>query len=1159
MAKKNYKKFLPKVGGTMAVAVAMTMALSTQVSASELDNTNVPKDFDLPENTADTQLTLELTNQEPVEHNEAVEKKNEETTGNNSNIAADNEGAQQKNEAAIEENKDVPAGNLPEAPQLPENVEAPQLPETPDAPEIPELSDAPEISGGPEHPGDPDLPEVDQKPELPGDPNLPAVDEEPEKPNVPNTEGMDPADHNDAAEDYNEDVNDYNEDVKDYNDKAEDYNDAVKDYNEEVKEYNDKAEDYNDDVKDFNDAAEDYNKEAGEYNDAIKDFNEEIKDFNDEAKDYNDDVKDYNDKTEEYEDAVGQYNDAVGEYNEKVDDYNDAVDEYNEKVDDYNEAAEAYDKAAQEKFEEDLDKAEEQHNAAEEKMEADLEQQAKNDAAEEAYQQEKSDYDKAAADYLAALEKYEAALTTEGDDSDARQQYLQDKAAYDKAHADYLAALEQYNSAVEEHDPGSAAYQQYLQDKAAYDQATADYLAALDNYNNVLLPQYETDSAAYQQYLQDKATYDEAYAKYLDELYKYNNEILPGYEDKTEQSETEKNIIDDVNKYNQEVAEKNGQLESANAAMKENIDVGVADNLEGVGALNANVVIDAETKTILGSFKQLEQDQIVLNNAGAALATHPGKDAPLGSDEYAAYLKAVEDHNALVDEFNEKIAAYNAAVDAYNVEVEKYNQNKPEVPGDATTDDATQQTGGSIDWGNVNMGKYTTVNHVDVKYQAAASKDVQKDENGKPTLTDNVTGYTVTGVYADEETAIEQEKKPENQREYGLTFDNDGAGTQKAQVQELLKSSQYQEFGIDHNKLMFPWWDPDFVVPNLNPATGTVSFRVTLKDSDGETHGIDVNLNAASVYAEGSYYKAKFNDEGKETDFLNQFYTVDKDGKKQYLPVVEIPNENGQMEKYYNISGQSVFLISALTCDGMTEDNGKLNPNGLDLVLNLQTMIENHQSKNAKKLGYKTFELEKYKAVDENNLSDPGKAPEAPTFNMADVTPVAAPERPDAPIYDPGDFDRDSYEAPAPVARLERLNKLDRLEEKVVIDFGDPVEEVELIDLLTPVTPVETLEEVDILETLDEMDILELLNGMDLVEIPDAPVNPPVETPDEPVVVNDHFAVDFEIGAEIEIPDEEVPLAAAPKTGDISSLWTILSGFSAAGFFMLGRKRKEEE
>ena len=46
---------------------------------------------------------------------------------------------------------------------------------------------------------------------------------------------------------------------------------------------------------------------------------------------------------------------------------------------------------------------------------------------------------------------------------------------------------------------------------------------------------------------------------------------------------------------------------------------------------------------------------------------------------------------------------------------------------------------------------------------------------------------------------------------------------------------------------------------------------------------------------------------------------------------------------------------------------------------------------------------------------------------------------------------------------------------------------------------------------------------------------------------------------EIEIIDEDVPLASAPKTGDISNLWIALSGISAAGVILLGRKREEDE
>ena len=45
----------------------------------------------------------------------------------------------------------------------------------------------------------------------------------------------------------------------------------------------------------------------------------------------------------------------------------------------------------------------------------------------------------------------------------------------------------------------------------------------------------------------------------------------------------------------------------------------------------------------------------------------------------------------------------------------------------------------------------------------------------------------------------------------------------------------------------------------------------------------------------------------------------------------------------------------------------------------------------------------------------------------------------------------------------------------------------------------------------------------------------------------------------VNIPDEEVPLAKAPRTGDLSGLWAVISSLSLGGVFFLNRKRKEEE
>ena len=120
------------------------------------------------------------------------------------------------------------------------------------------------------------------------------------------------------------------------------------------------------------------------------------------------------------------------------------------------------------------------------------------------------------------------------------------------------------------------------------------------------------------------------------------------------------------------------------------------------------------------------------------------------------------------------------------------------------------------------------------------------------------------------------------------------------------------------------------------------------------------------------------------------------------------------------------------------------------------------------------------------------------------------------PVENPGDFTEKKPEAPQPAGRLEHLDILEQLKEKIIIEIDDIIDPI-----IPPVDPVD-------------------------------PVNPPVEPIDPP-------AVPTVVDGEIEIPDEEVPLAAAPKTGDISALWMALSGLSASGFFFLGRKRKDEE
>ena len=136
------------------------------------------------------------------------------------------------------------------------------------------------------------------------------------------------------------------------------------------------------------------------------------------------------------------------------------------------------------------------------------------------------------------------------------------------------------------------------------------------------------------------------------------------------------------------------------------------------------------------------------------------------------------------------------------------------------------------------------------------------------------------------------------------------------------------------------------------------------------------------------------------------------------------------------------------------------------------------------------------------------EAPEAPeTVEKPGDAPVA-PEAPEAPETvdkpgdapeNPGEFEGTEPEAPKPTDRLDHADKLENLDEKVIVDIVEPT--------------------------------------------PEPAPEPDVTAGLEPI---------------LEIPDEIVPLADAPKTGDLSGLWAFLSSFSLGGMALLNRKRKEE-
>ena len=105
MAKKNYKKFLPKAGSTVAVAVAMTVALSTQAQAVELDDADVLNggssmdEVEVKDNA--TQMVLK-----PGGLNGEIERENDETINENEDTIENNDQTQQNNDAVAGKNEE---------------------------------------------------------------------------------------------------------------------------------------------------------------------------------------------------------------------------------------------------------------------------------------------------------------------------------------------------------------------------------------------------------------------------------------------------------------------------------------------------------------------------------------------------------------------------------------------------------------------------------------------------------------------------------------------------------------------------------------------------------------------------------------------------------------------------------------------------------------------------------------------------------------------------------------------------------------------------------------------------------------------------------------------------------------------------------------------
>ena len=1187
--KKNYAKHLPKVGSTLAVAMAMTAALAFPANAEELTDPNLqPQPSDLPSAEGVTGTNPGAPVPEPSEANQHIEGSNNDTLEGNGQTGADNQQTDADNDTIIQGNAGLPDSNLE----------------------------------------DPDL-------------DLPVP------PDAPNTEDLDGEDYNEVIDGYNKEVDEHNKEVDDYNNKVDGYNQNVDGYNQNADQnYRQELEDFTNaqnEHKDAEQTVKDYeaflsqldsmDPNSPEYAAALEKFKAADPKFEKAWADYEaakeqvqtnreNTLRDYGDflgqldaldpSSPEYAAALEQFkaadpgfekawadyeaakNQAETDRENTLKDYSDflgQLDALDPNSPEYAAALEQF-KAADPGFAQAWADYEAARNQAETDRENTLKDysdflaqldaldpnSAEYAAALEQFKAADPGFQKAWADYEAAREKAETDYENTLKDYDnflsqldaldpnsseytaALEQFKAADPGFRKAWADYEAAKAQaqtdYNNILKEYgeflgqlntlDPSSSEYTQALDQfkeadpgfaaewekyESAREKADADFTLAQTTYSQQLstLLSAEKNSQAYNDAL---AYFDEVNPEFADAWRTYVQETA-----KHDQLVTENDIYKEVTEYNQSVNADNAEITQKNEALENSMHANNADHIGQVGNINSNLNVSQDVLNVLNSYQSILDLEAQLAEASQALENHSGKNAQLGSDDYAQYLAAVQAYNETVKKYNADVLAYNTAVDTYNAAVKAFN----EAQHDTTNSTTGNVTGtGTADWGNINIGK--EVNHVDVKYTAAVAKTATTTQNpdGSETTTysDVLSNYKVTGVYTSKANA-DAAKKPNAIPSYGVLYLSTRTG--KMETLYVQMDNGNNEFG-----------NPSHSGAHLSPKDGVVSFYVTMEDQKThETYEIDVTMDATDVYPEGTFFEAEAN------DFLKDF--VDSDGNK--IPTVTMKDANGKEKTYYDISGQSVFVISALTCDGMTtgysaenaeykrvngswtwvdKDTGKpttpvftLNPNGLDLVMNMQTLVSIHKAGNAQTISGLHYELERTAQAPHIIPEQPGETPAVPDsdyeptygevtlpkFNPTKKT-VKAPElnptkqtvmtpqlnptlKEVAPpeLAGPGEFTRPAPKEPTYAKRLEHIEHLDKLDNKYIIVIPEPE--------------------------------------------PDIPVYPVV-----PLVVDN--------GDDVIIPDAEVPLADAPKTGDLTGIWAALSFLSLAGFGLTRKKGKYE-
>lgn len=586
--------------------------------------------------------------------------------------------------------------------------------------------------------------------------------------------------------------------------------------------------------------------------------------------------------------------------------------------------------------------------------------------AEEIYNQKVKDYNDAVGAYLAGVDEY----NTKKEEDTAAKNVLNINTALEPNKETVAANKEKYEeflvlaNAEEDLTKAEQALRDAVKDPAAfetakqsYEEAKSAYNAAVDSYHSAQSEKVNTEN---QTVLNHEATYTKNHAIDVGGTLKAQEEAveaakavllaaaknpntsaeeLSDLKDAYAQAVANYNTaVDNFNAQpsedlNKEIDQYNKVAEEKNQALKDGIQSDTADRAED----NLTVLDDAKNKGVVledGFVKGLKAQHSKVTAKKSEMETLKAAMNGL-SPEDAGYQDAVEAYNKAVKEYNAEVKTYAGQVDTYNKAVQSWNADREEIT-DSTESQGTEK--GEADWGNI-KGQ-DNLDHVDVRFDGAKTQTATKDENGNVSYSEALQGYKVTGVYTDK----------------------DQVGTKNFGVNYTQESNRYPQGIIDMEKNNTidggEFRDPD-QREHLDAESLKLTFWITVENDEGKTETLSVSLDQNDVYSEGTYYKV-----ADEPDIKNY-----KNEKGETIPTKIIDGV-----EYYDLSGQSVFVVSAMTCGSFDWDKNKGHreggfgghwvpgegytgdADGLDLILSTQTIVDIHKKDAASTLQYFTKE-----------------------------------------------------------------------------------------------------------------------------------------------------------------------------------------------------------